>query len=129
MLVVAFSFMSSADEARNIVNFPKKSLSSHTKGFADAIVLPIDETRDVGMIGKVQQEYIKELYPNHRVILSVYIKDQKGCYIEAVSCVNSDDEMVQVYFDMSNVYKHLKNQNEKSKLEIEKLEKSYVIVQ
>lgn len=128
LIAGTFPFMSTADDAQNVVHLPKGALSSKEKDFTNLILLPTNGIRNVGMIGKAQQKYIKKLYPDHRVVLSVYIKDQKGRYIEAVSCVNSENDMVQVYFDMSNVYKYLKSKNENSKLEIEKLEKSYVIV-
>lgn len=129
MLVMTFSLMSLADAADHAVNIQKNSPSFHVREFTDVILLPTKGIRNVGMIEKAQQQYIKKLYPDHHVVLSVYVKDQKGRYIEAVSCVNNENEMVQVYFDMSNVYQYLKGKNGETKMEVEKLESSYMTVQ
>ena len=81
------------------------------------------------MIEKTQQKYISKLHPDYRAVLSMYVKDKKNRYIEIISCVNYENETVQVYFDMGEVYKKLKTKDKETKKKIEELEKAYTSLQ
>lgn len=81
------------------------------------------------MIEKMQQKYISKLYPDYRAIFSMYVKDKKNRYIEIISCINYENEMIQVYFDMGEVYNKLKTKDKETKEKIENLEKGYTHLQ
>lgn len=81
------------------------------------------------MIEKLQQKHISKLHPDYRAILSMYVKDKKNRYIEIISCINYENKMVQVYFDMGEVYKKLKTKDKETKEKIEELEKAYTVLQ
>lgn len=109
---------------------PKRILPSDREdGFTDVIVLQSRGIKNFDMIEKMQQKHISKLHPEYRAILSMYVKDKKNRYIEIISCVNHENEMGQVYFDMGEVYKKLKTKDKETKEKIEQLEKSYINLQ
>lgn len=120
-----------AEEPQTETPLQPKRILPHDRedGFTDVIVLPSREIKNFDMIEKTQQKYISKLHPDYRAVLSMYVKDKKNRYIEIISCVNYENETVQVYFDMGEVYKKLKTKDKETKKKIEELEKAYTSLQ
>lgn len=104
-------------------SFPSAHFKSEWKGI---IFLKPEKVRKIDMIEKVQEKYIKKLYPDYRIILRIPIKDDKNRFVETLSLVNPEGNKALVHFDMTEVYKSLKSKDKETKIKIEELESNYM---
>ena len=104
-------------------SFPSANFKSEWDGI---IILNPESVRKIDMIEKVQEEYVKKLYPGYHIILRIPIKDDKNLFVETLSLVNLEGKKALLHFDMTEVYKSLKSKDKETKLKIEELESNYL---
>lgn len=139
MLAMTFSYLSSSEETQHAAPPDKESPSVIIKQHENVILLSTKEVSDMDMVDKVQESYIKKLYPGYRVILSFGIISRDGIvsqdstispddrYIECVTSINKGfEDCVSVSFDMTDVYKYFRQKDEQSRKAIEKREEMYI---
>lgn len=90
------------------------------------IIIKPENIRKIDMIEKFQEEYVKKLYPDYRIILRIPIKDDQNRFIDTLSLVNIEGEKILVSFEVTEVYKSLKSKDKETKLKIEELESNYM---
>lgn len=123
MLLHASADQEKSAPSKEETSFPAPNFKSEWK---ELIVLKPEKIRKIGMIEKVQEKYIKKLYPDYRIILRIPIKDDKSRFVETISLMNLEGKKALVHFDMTEVYKNLKSKDTETKKKIEELESNYM---